>query len=241
MTSLWFCTPAWERYDLSEIVFEQRRWAIDRLVELGVEASCVVVADDRNLGLAREQGFATIDRDNRYLGRRFNDAYQFAAAEGVDYVCPIGSDSWVDPLSVFAILEAVSDLEIGASRNYSVVDRDGLRRTDCFVNWRWTLAAIPTELLRPAAWRPCDERIRKGCDTSMMKSLERAGRVRHRYAERHQLELVAFQSDVQITSFDRLHAKWGCGAIVEEPFSGLAEVYPPAFVDRVEALYEARR
>lgn len=242
MTSLWFCTPAWKRPDLSQIVLEQRRVACDRLAELGYEASCVVVADDENLDIARSLGFATVNRDNAYLGRKFNDAYQFAAAEGVDYIAPIGSDSWVDPETIAAMLGEIEGQQIGASRNYAVIDALGQRRTDTFVQWAWTLTAIPTELLAHSGWRPVGENLKRGCDTSMMKEIQRTNRpLEYVYVERHPLEIVAFQSAIQITDFDRLHDKWGVGPIKTRPFAGLAKHYPADLVERMEALYASRR
>ena len=95
--SVWFVTPAWRRFALSAVCFEQRRRVIDELAAHGIEAHCVVVADDRNLALAREAGFETVKRDNRWLGSRFNDGIEYAGLHGAEWIVPIGSDSWIDP------------------------------------------------------------------------------------------------------------------------------------------------
>src|ERR1051325_10020747 len=96
-SSLWFVTPAWQRYELSAVCFDQRLLVMDALRAAGVEAQCVVVADDENLDLARERGFARVEQDNEWLRRRFNDGIEYAAYQGATRIVPIGSDSWIDP------------------------------------------------------------------------------------------------------------------------------------------------
>ena len=88
--SIWFVTPSWQRYDLSAVCFDQRLDVIRTLAEHGIEAHCVVVADDENLDLARERGFATVEQDNEWLGRRFNDGIEYACRNGASRVVPIG-------------------------------------------------------------------------------------------------------------------------------------------------------
>lgn len=95
--TIWFVTPAWQRYELSELCFDQRRHVIDSLAEQGIAAKCVVIADDGNLDLARDRGFEVVAQDNQWLGRKFNDGMEYAFRNGASRVVPIGSDSWIDP------------------------------------------------------------------------------------------------------------------------------------------------
>ena len=52
--SVWFVTPAWRRYELSAVCFDQRAAVIKTLAAAGIEAHCVVIADDGNLALGTE-------------------------------------------------------------------------------------------------------------------------------------------------------------------------------------------
>jgi hypothetical protein len=72
-------------------------------VAAGIEATAVVIADAENLSALRPDmhGFGTVERDNRFLSRRFNDGIQLATdrrfnRRPADYVVPCGSDDFVD-------------------------------------------------------------------------------------------------------------------------------------------------
>src|SRR6185369_1212836 len=157
--SLWFVTPAFRRFELSQVCFAQRAAAIKRLDELGIDASCVVVADDENLDIARSFGFAVVEVDNRWLGRRFNEGYAFAAEEGVDYIVPIGSDSWLD--TEFFADGLPAGRGVLTSRLYASVDERGSRLSPL------EIAASPgvgphvvaVSLLEDTAYRPVNDNI----------------------------------------------------------------------------------
>ena len=79
---------------LTAICLRQLRRTCDSLAENGVQATAVVIADDENLDTARELGFGTVDRDNRFISRRFNDGIQLACdpefnPRPADYVVPL--------------------------------------------------------------------------------------------------------------------------------------------------------
>ena len=88
---------------MTRLALAQRRWLCDELAARGLDANCVIVADDENLDIAREYGFDTVEVDNRGLGRRFNAGYRHAADQGADYLVHVGSDDWVHP-DLFDIL-----------------------------------------------------------------------------------------------------------------------------------------
>ena len=101
MPSLWFVVPAHGRVELARICLRQLRRTCDALALEGVEATAVVVADDENLNTARALGFGTVERNNAFTSRKFNDGIQFALdpewnPRPADYVVPCGSDDWVD-------------------------------------------------------------------------------------------------------------------------------------------------
>jgi hypothetical protein len=78
MPSLWFVVPAHGRIELARICLRQLRRTCDELEREGIEATAVVIADDENLDTARELGFGTIERDNEFTSRRYNDGIQLA-------------------------------------------------------------------------------------------------------------------------------------------------------------------
>lgn len=93
MKSLWFCVPAFGRYNLTAICLRQLRRTCDLLEHDGIHATAVVIADDENLDSARELGFATVRRDNRFTSRKFDDGIQLALdpdynPHPADYVVP---------------------------------------------------------------------------------------------------------------------------------------------------------
>jgi hypothetical protein len=110
--SLWFCVPVAGRERLTGICLRQLRRTCDSLTQEGVDATAVIVGDDTNLDTAHELGFATVERDNQYLSRKFNDGMQLACdrrynPRPADYVVPLGSDDWVDH-NIFLDLPALS-------------------------------------------------------------------------------------------------------------------------------------
>jgi hypothetical protein len=240
--TLWFITPAFRRAELSAICFAQRAAAIETLAGYGIDASACVIADDENLDLADEYGFASVERDNRFLGQKLNDGYQFAAAESVDYVCPMGSDSWIDPAFIAMNLPGRESKTVVSSRHYSVVRADGRRRAQLFVDYQGgTTMFFPTRMLRHCDYRPVPEDLQRGCDGNTIRALKSGGPHSFRVAEVHELETVAFQSpQLQITDYAKLLGRWGVGE-TEDTFADLADRYPAELVERVERLYEQRR
>jgi hypothetical protein len=235
--SLWFVTPAHRRFDLTRICLEQRRWACDELGKrYGIDASCVVIACDDNLTTAHQLGFHAVERDNRYLGRRFNDGYRAAACAGVDYVFAIGSDAWIDP-AYFKKLPAEDELRV--SRYYTLYPPAGDRRGEMRISDRIGVAFTwPLALLADVNYRPCEEWLKRGCDTSSFNNRPERTRLTRRRG--HQFELVSFQSAVnQLSSYTRLMARWGSREVTVAPFRALRDIYPARLVRAVQAYYKA--
>lgn len=249
---VWFNTPAFQRYALSEIVFEQRARAIEKLSLAGIEAHQVVVADDENLELARSFGFETFERDNEWLGKRFSDGYEYAVEHGATHVFPIGSDSWCDPqfvIDAVAIMESdrpnkekPRDLDAICSRHYTRVNGLGTIRRQLWVPVLQGVSyLIPaTVLSKLDRARPCQDEISRGCDGSTWQSCSRAGCGAF-FVESHPLETTSFESWPQITMFDKLGGRWGRGDVEDGAISGLVELYPRDLVEKIDAFYEKRR
>lgn len=226
---VYFVTPAWQRYELTAICLEQRRRVIATLAEDGVEARQVVIADDENLDIARGLGFETIERDNRWLGRKFNDGQEWAGRHGADWIVPIGSDSWVDPAY---FLPLPSPRFTRTSRMYSPVrpDRLAILRVG-------KVGAGPhmfhRSLMTRSGFRPAPDEIMRNTDHLTIRGLDRPPRWQWR--DLHPLQYVGFRVPPFITQYERLVARWGVSESTE-PFEMLAEHYPADLVDRVRAI-----
>lgn len=234
---LFFVTPAHQRFALSRICFKQRQWAMELLRNIGIEAECVVIADDENLEVAREFGFHTVEQNNEWLGRRFNDGYQLAAREGATHVCPVGSDSWVHPAFMEDSLPESGT--ILASRNYALVNKNGERRVQIWIPIAMGVTyVVNMEDLALSNYRPVREKIKRGCDTSLFRGL--GSQIQVDYQEDYELETVAFQSAPQISSYSNLYQKWGRKETFH-PFEGLPYIYPHDLVDEIMEFYVQQR
>lgn len=229
---LWFVTPAYQRYHLTSICLAQRKHAIAQLAEHGINAHCVVVADDDNIDIARELDFDVVEVPNDWLGKKFNDGYEYAAKQGADFVFPVGSDSWVD--ARWVVNHLAVDRIVG-SRFYTMMRNDGLERNTLFVPFRQGVHyVVPTALMKKFNYRPVRDDIMRGCDNSFYSCLYPVKVV---YNEVHALESVAFQSlDNQITSYERIYKRWGTET-TNDPFTELFMWYPDHLVHGIQAYY----
>ena len=148
---LYFVTPAWRRFALSAVCFDQRLGVMDELAAMGIEAHCVVVADDENLELARARGFDTVERDNDWLARRFNDGIEYAGSHGADWIVPVGSDSWVQA-DYFAPLP--EEGEVRTSTYLCTVTADRLAHLEIKPNHGGGPYIVPRSMLEPSRFRP---------------------------------------------------------------------------------------
>lgn len=224
---VYFVTPAWRRLELSEVVFAQRRLCVSYLAERGVEARSVVIADDENLELARAAGFETIERDNRWLGRRFNDGIEHAARQGADRIVPIGSDSFLDPAFLFPLPPR---RRIRSSPLYAVAERDRLAR--CYVRGPGAGPyMIPPDRL-PTDLRPSAERRARGIDRSTLAGLRRPLLWEH--VELHPYQYVGFRGEPRMNDYERLRDRIGVGE-EQDVAEILSEHYPRRLVERALA------
>jgi hypothetical protein len=234
VSSLAFVTPAYGRYDLAAICFEQRRNLINRLP---FEANCIVIANDDNLDIADSFNFHTVYRDNEYLGRRFNDGYQEAAKLGYDIVMPVGSDSWLSH-SIFDRMPENS-CEITTRLSYAVVNATGTLRVEAKIIYPLGISYMfPTELMSKLDYRPCGEFLHRGCDMFTQEMLLSLG-AKRTYISGDKLEHIGFNSDTQLSSLEGLMKRFECD-ISFDPFEGLEKWYPPSLIDKIKAYYELR-
>lgn len=226
-SGLWFVTPAWRRFELSAVCFEQRARVIARLGELGLEAHCVVVADDANLELAQAAGFATVERDNAWLGRRFNDGIEFAGRAGADWIVPIGSDSWILPDYFLPLPAAGLTL---TSQLYAVVAAERLAELRVRTRSGAGPYVFPRAVLEPSGFRPARDQISRGVDHSTLAGIRPAARFVAR--ELSPLQYVGFRGVPHLTPYGTLVAAWGRREL-EDPWPELvAAGYDRDLVDR---------
>lgn len=201
---------------------------IDELAGHGIEARCVVIADDENLDTARALGFDTVERDNDWLGRRFNDGMEFAGTHGADWIAPIGSDSWIDA-DYFVPLPGPSITR--TSRMYAAVTAD--RLAELSVGKRGAGPYIfPAPLLASVGYRPAVDEIARRVDSSTIAGITE--RIHWRRRDLHPLQYIGFRGEPHLTPYGRLFRAWGT-AERSDPWERLAEHYPIDLVERARA------
>lgn len=229
---IYFVTPAWQRYELTAICLEQRKRVIDTLAEQGIEARCVIVADDDNLDIARDKGFDTLERNNDGLGRRVNDGYAYAAAQGAEWMVFIGSDSWLDPAFIAPLPDGPIDV-VRSSPAYCAVTPDKLALL------RVTHPTNPAGphvfhrgLLARREFRPIDDTLMRNIDSRTNAAL---APFRFEVHDVHPLQYIGFRAPPMITSYGALWKRWGI-AEYDDPWSLLAEHYDADLVGAVRGL-----
>jgi hypothetical protein len=245
MKSLWFIVPAHGRHQLTSICLRQLRRTCDNLIDEGVNATAVVIADDDNLATAHELGFGTIERDNTYLSRKFNDGMQLACdrthnPRPADYVVPLGSDDWVDH-KIFLDLPK-PNVMVGFQR-LAIVREDGRELVARHIN---TLGGagiriIPRWLIKPFGYRPGDEDRKRACDTSILMNLRQhhGDRMRVFHYHYHNHQIVDWKSpDEQLSTYESLAGFKGF--VSDDPFAVLADTYPAVALDEMRAHYGVR-
>lgn len=224
---IWFVTPCWGRYELTRICLEQRQYVIEDLARHSIHAECVVIADDENLDTARSLGMRTVERDNEWLGRRFNDGIEYAAKRG-EWIVPIGSDSWIDPAYFLPLPEIAATRSSGY---YAAVTADRIG----YLNVRNPRNPAGPHMIHrsrlPESLRPARDELSRYIDSSTLAGLSN---VQWEIRDLHPLQYIGFRGQPHITPYDRLYRAWGERESTD-PWTELATVYPQDLVDRARA------
>jgi hypothetical protein len=234
--SIWFVVPANGRLDVSRACLTQLSATCTELTARGYPASAVVIADDANLDIAAELGFGTVERQNRPLGRKWNDGYQLAGRVGVDYVIPFGTDDFVTADFITGYLP--SEREVRCSRLSSVVREDGQQIAPLRIHYDGGdgIRIWPTGLLKPLNYRPIEEDRDRAMDTSMLKQIQSHSHLTMRYFDIDPWQIVDWKTDgTQLNDYTsclefqhgELRATW----------KTLHGVYPAAALKAMRALY----
>ncbi len=216
----------------------QLRRTCDALTARGTLATAVVIAHDENLDTARDLGFATVERDNRFLSQKFNDGFQIACDPEfnpypADYAVPCGSDDWVD-WRLFRSLPRPG--VVLGFQNVSFVREDGLELSTRKVEYTGGcgIRVYHRRTLKTLGYRPADEDRRSACDTSILVNLTRANRLlRVVHGATDGFQIVDWKSPgTQLNSYEALMGYRG--RVQGDPFDVLEGRFP------VEALDEMR-
>lgn len=246
MTRLWFCVPVHGRQRLTGICLRQLRRTCDALAREGIDATAVVIGDDDNLATADGLGFATVERSNRFLARKFNDGIQLALDPRhnpwpADYVVPCGSDDWVDH-RIFLDLPP-ADTMLGFQR-ISIVREDGAELTTRFLNYPGGagIRIYPRALMEPLGFRPADEDRKRACDTSILTNLMRhhGARMRIAHGHLHDHQIVDWKSPTeQLNSYATLGVYRAAATL--DPFDALTGFYPQVALEEMREHYALQR
>ena len=238
MTSLFFVVPARGRLALTEVCLRQLRRTCDELSEKGIQASAVVIADDENLEVAHSLGFGTVERDNDFLGAKFNDGFEAAGREGVDYAVALGSDDWVDATWVAAFLPPPD--VVRCSRLMSMVDETGETLSELKVGYEGGhgIRVYPRALLERARLRPAEEFRRRAVDTSTLTNLKRVsgGALRVSYFDTDALAVVDWKSPREQLNPSESCARYATGG-PSDPFEVLAGRFPDEALGEMRDVY----
>lgn len=237
MTRLVFVTPAYGRVELARVCLTQRALLCDQLAAFGIDASCVVVADDENADTARELGFDVLEQDNRFLGRRFNDGIEWACREGgADFVCLTGSDDWI--LAAY-FAELPDDFSILTGHHYAIVDERGAELACTWIDHVGLAGplTIPRYLLGLRSFRPAHDHKLRGINGSVLNGIARRRRPRWLVNDADEFQLVGFKSpEVQMHTWSVLQREYGQGP-TREPWTALADLYPADLVESAASTY----
>jgi hypothetical protein len=239
--------PAHGRVELAKICMTQLRRTCDLLEREGVIATAVVIADDENLDTARSLGFGTVERNNRFLARKYNDGIQFALdpefnARPASYVVPIGSDDWVDH-RLFLNLPP-RDAVLGF-RQVAFVAEDAQSLTETTLRYEAGVGirVYPRALLEPSRFRPADEDRKRACDTSILWNTRRNYRsklqrdIRVVYGDIHPLQIVDWKTTGTQMNGYRDVTGVHRGRRRERPFECLEGFYPAEALEAMEDHY----
>ncbi len=209
------------------------------LADHGIAATAFVVADDRNLETAEALGFGTVRRENKPLGRKFNDAIEAAYRVGADFVVPCGTDDLVDAHSLAALLPSPGSIR--ACTLSSVVNESGTRLARLELKYPGGdgVRVIPMSLLEPLGFRPADEDKPRAIDTSIYTRIKaRTGtEPNFVYHDEHPFQIVDFK-----THGEQLNPYEPClshmvGDELEDPFCVLSDYYDEDVLEQIMAVY----
>ncbi len=246
MSSVMFVVPVHGRLGLAKICLRQLRRTCDALIENGVAASAIIVADAYHLAVLNpeDRGFGWVQRDNKFLSRRFNDGIQLATDPAwnpapADYVVPFGSDDWAD---YRLFLEPLPDAHtVQGFQQMSFVREDGREISSTFLDYEGGagIRIIPRELVAPLGYRPADEDCERGCDTNILRNMKRfhGDNLTVKHFHLNERQIVDWKTKgMQLNSYDAVTVMRR-SEHTSNPFVELAPFYPADALDEMKRYY----
>jgi glycosyltransferase involved in cell wall biosynthesis len=239
LTSLAFIVPCWKRHELTRICLSNLASTCASLDTLEIEAVGIVIANGRNLDTAKSLGFWTVNRANDGLGAKYNDGIQFAAAEGLDYVIPFGSDNLIDPKVVAASIPDGDQIATFA-KTY-VLNETGTRGSKQLVDYLGGVGIriYPTAIFAPCDFRPAESERMFAVDSSITNTLARMyGKPPYVRADKHEYQIVGVKTNgkEQLNPYAAVSKRFGV-AEQRNPLRVLREHYPAETLDALERFY----
>lgn len=245
MPAIWFCVPAHGRLSLTRICLRQLRRTCDSLIENGIEATAIVIADDENLTTARDLGFGTYRRPNHFTAQKFNDGIQSACDPNVnprpaDYVVPLGSDDWVD---YRLFLELPPFHTMVGFQHIAFVREDGREMVTRLLDNEGGsgIRIYSRQIMSHLDYRPADEDRKRACDTSILVNLRDAVRFNIVHRDLDPRQIVDWKSPgEQLNPYEAVTARHRRGSLQVDPFEALAEIFPSESLSEMAAHYGVR-
>lgn len=214
----------------------------------------MIVADDENLEIADQYDFPTVELDNTDLGARFNVGYEYAAAQGADVFCHIGSDDWVHP-DLFNILTKVDLEEDMAPPMPAIGESVVWRRSPAIVGHRRILLAnletgksvrcfiptkhgcipwlIPREAMERERFAPIESGLSRGIDGALVRGM--SARPNWIFQNGPDEWCVDWKTSSNLTDYQGLQHSIGVDEEYE-PWVSLTEFYPSHLVEEAMSL-----
>tara|TARA_Y100000034_G_scaffold104801_1_gene131621 strand:- start:741 stop:1475 length:735 start_codon:yes stop_codon:yes gene_type:complete len=181
MKKIFIITPVWKRCKITKIIF-YNFYRIKNSLEGHIDLNFVVIGDDANLDIAKEYNFFTLKQNNDYLGRKFNDGFEFSIKNGADAVVPVGSDSLITDSIIKSGSLLSSRGNIVFSTKHSLLNETG-KKIGCIntasLNKNQNKGALwfyGRKLLSKVNGRPCDDFKKSSCDRSTIENLIKANK-----------------------------------------------------------------
>jgi|15BtaG_2_1085339.scaffolds.fasta_scaffold02120_4 hypothetical protein len=175
-------TPAWKRYDVSKIVFSNF-FNIKKILKNKMDLQVVVIANDLNLKIAKSFGFSAVRSNNDFLGKKFNDGYEFAFKNGAEIAIPVGSDSLITSDIIGSSVNMSREDNIVFSSMHSVIREDGksigaIKTASSSGNMnKGALWLYRRGMMKKRGFRPCADNIGSGCDRSTIAGLLKKSKI----------------------------------------------------------------
>jgi glycosyltransferase involved in cell wall biosynthesis len=219
---------------------------VKHLAASGLQAECVIVGDDRNLDIAEQHGFHVVEQSNDFLGRKFNDGFQYALEHGADYVVSVGSDDWVHPDLFDRLPRPVAEPrepsdeepvvvwapvpEIITGTAISLLDLNVGRGTICRSTGTYGVIpwVLPAAAFEKCGGRPIPDMQARGIDGALVAGL--GFQPEWVFVDPHPQCRVDFKSEVNLNSYASITGAIGDDTITE-PWEFLRAKYPVGLVD----------